>query len=66
MDRESMIQNAQEEGLEKGRTEGKVEGFSLFGKLADILLAEGNTKDLQSAISNPTFRDSLLKKYHLI
>ena len=65
MDRESMLQNAQEEGLEKGRTEGKVEGFSLFGKLADILLAEGKAKDLQAAISDPAFRDTLLKKYHL-
>ncbi len=58
MDRDSMIQDAHKEG--------QVEGFSLFGQLANILIAEGKSKDLQIAIANPDFRDTLLKKYHLI
>ena len=69
MDRESMLQNALNEGVEKGkekgRAEGKAEGIVLFGKLANILLAEGKSQDLQTAISDPDFRDVLFKKYHL-
>ena len=69
MDRESMIQNALNEGVEKGkekgRVEGKAEGILLFGKLANILLAEGKSQDLQTAISDQDFRNSLFKKYHL-
>ncbi len=70
MDRVSNLQDAHNEGRaedkEEGKVEGKVEGFSLFGQLANILLAEGKSQDLQTAISNPDFRDALLKKYHLI
>ena len=69
MDRESMLQNALNEGVEKGkekgRAEGKAEGIVLFGKLANILLAEGKSQDLQTAISDPDFRNVLFKKYHL-
>ena len=73
MDRESMLQNALNEGVEKGkekgsaegRAEGKAEGILLFGKLANILLAEGKSQDLQTAISDPDFRNVLFKKYHL-
>lgn len=69
MDRESMIQNSlkegEERGIEKGMAKGKEEGSLLFGKLANILLSEGKSQELQTAISDRDFRDSLLKKYHL-
>ena len=69
MDRESMIQNSlkegEERGIEKGMAKGKEEGILLFGKLANILLSEGKSQELQTAISDRDFRDSLLKKYHL-
>ena len=69
MDRESMIQNAQEEGLEKGieqgRAEGLVKGENRLAQLVSILLKEGEIQEVQKVTLNPIYRKELYKKYHL-
>lgn len=57
MDRESIIQNAQEEGLEKGKNR--------LAQLMNILFKEGLVKEAQQATLDPIFRKDLYKKYHL-
>ena len=54
------------QGINKGRAEGRAEGVDLMSKLVKILLAEKRYSDAEKASDDAEYRDQLLRKYKLI
>ena len=54
------------QGINKGRAEGRAEGVDLMAKLVKILLAEKRYSDAEKASDDAEYRDQLLRKYKLI
>ena len=54
------------QGIKKGRAEGRVEGVDLMAKLVKILLAEKKYSDVEKASDDAEYRDKLLKEYKLV
>lgn len=44
---------------------GRNEGMDMLGKLIDLLLRNGRTKEVQQVASDPAKRDELLEFYHI-
>ena len=55
-----------DEGVERGRKEGKLEGANIIIRLYEILLNEGSMDKLKSATQDETYRYELLKEYDLL
>ena len=54
------------QGIKKGRAEGRVEGVDLMAKLVKILLAEKKYSDVEKVSDDAEYRDKLLKEYKLV
>ena len=54
------------QGINKGRAEGRAEGVDLMAKLIKILLAEKRYSDAEKASDDAEYRDKLLKEYKLV
>ena len=55
-----------DEGVERGRKEGKLEGANIIIRLYEILLNEGSMDKLKRATQDETYRYELLKEYDLL
>lgn len=53
------------EGRAEGRAEGVDEGIEKLTQLNQFLLNDGRMEDLVRAVTDPAYRDNLLKEYHL-
>ena len=77
MDQASMMKYAQKEGLEKGMQQGLKQGLKrgmqqgreeearLFSQLMQLLLASGDTQQMQNVLANPDLRTPLYEKYNI-
>ena len=54
------------QGINKGRAEGRAEGVDLMAKLIKILLSEKRYSDAEKASEDAEYRDQLLKEYKLV
>ena len=55
-----------DEGVERGRKEGKLEGANIIIRLYEILLNEGSMDKLKRATNDEAYRYELLKEYDLL
>lgn len=62
---EMIYQDGVEIGREEGREKGREEGEDRVNKLYSKLVAEKRSNDLEKAIQDKNFRNSLYKKYGL-
>ena len=56
-------EEGRKEGREEGRKEGREEGENRLNSLYLKLAAEKRTKDLEKAMQDKNFRNSLYKRY---
>ena len=63
--REEVRAEGREEGRVEGRSEGRSEGEARMGQLNLRLLTENRLEDLERAIKDKAFRESLYKRYGL-
>ena len=52
-------------GIKEGKTEGRKEGEKRFASLASALMVSKRLDDLNEAVSNEAFRDSLYQEFGL-
>lgn len=50
----------------KGRAEGRSEGFGLLSKLIKLLMSEKRYDDVEKVSDDPGYRDQLLREFKLI
>lgn len=64
-ERNAGIKEGIEKGIEKGIKEGMKEGEKHFAKLASILLASKRLDDLNKAVFDEIFRNSLYQEFNI-